>query len=252
MVNEIEHIIHRFNAKQIQFADATLTLDKGRTIDLCNEIIRRGINKRIEWSCDTRADRVDAELLNIFRKAGCKSVIFGIESGDENLLRDVIKKGETKEQMKNAVKLAKEAHIETRCHFIIGHAFETPQSIQKTIDFAKELKPDIISFGLMAPLPGSGIRNLADNQVGGLKLLRNDWGKYNQLNYDCMELEDIPLNRLKAWQSQAYLQFYSSRPLKAAKLLLGQGGYNLTNLPGLLIYVIRNLRGRWGEKSKTA
>jgi radical SAM superfamily enzyme YgiQ (UPF0313 family) len=162
----------------------------------------------------------------------------------------VINKGETKEQMKNAVKLTKEANIETRCHFIIGHAFETPQSIQKTINFAKELDPDMVSFGLMAPLPGAEIRNLADNRIGGLKMLQNDWSKYNQLNYDCMELEDIPLDQLKVWQSKAYLQFYSSKPLKAAKLLFGQQGYNLRDLLSLLMYVIRNRIGRRNRQGK--
>lgn len=244
VVDEIEQNIRRFNAKQIQFADATLSLNRGKTIELCNKIIHRGINKRVRWYCDTRADRMDARLFNLFKKAGCKSVTFGIESGDENLLKTVINKGETKEQMKNAVNWAKEAKIETRCHFIIGHTFETRESIQKTINFAKELDPDIVSFGLMLPLPGTEVRNLAEKCTGGLKLLHSDWSKYSGLNNGCMELDDIPLKELKAWQSKAYLQFYSSRPLKFTKLLFGGQAYNLRSLPSMLIYVVRNFVGR--------
>lgn len=243
VVDEIEYDIINFGATEIQFADATLSLIRDRAMELCDVLIEKGLNKKIKWHCETRADRVDIELLNRFKEAGCKSVSFGIESGDETLLKEVIKKGETKEQMKRAVNMAKSVGIETRCFFIIGHAFETRETIQRTIDFAKELSPDALSFGIMVPYPGSELRRLAENKVGGLNILHNDWSMYNQINYDCMELDEIPLDELKRWQSRAYIQYYSTRPLKFIKLLSGAQGYTLRSIPEIIAHGLRSLIG---------
>lgn len=241
VLDEIEYDVTNFGATEIQFADATLSLIKDRAMELCDALIEKGLNKRIKWHCETRADKVDVELFKKFKESGCKSVSFGIESGDETLLKDVIKKGETKEQMKRAVDMAKSIGIETRCFFIIGHAFETGETIQKTIDFAKELSPDALSFGLMVPNPGSKLRSLAENKVGGLNILHNDWSRYNQMNYDCMELEEIPLNELKQWQSRAYFQYYSTQPLRFIKFLTGPQGYNLRSIPRIIAHGLRSL-----------
>jgi len=241
VVAEISDIVRSFQVKHFQFTDATLTLNTAKTVDLCNRLIENGLGDKIKWSCDTRADTVDEELVSMMYKAGCRSITYGIESGDEYLLKEVIGKGETKEQMETAVQLTKKAGIEVRCHFIIGHAFETVRSLENTIAFAKKLSPDVISFGLMIPLPGTEMRRLAQEGTGNIVLFHSDWDRYNQVGYDCMELKNIPLAELKAWQSKAYLRYYIAKPLKALKLIFSQQGYNWKEIPRLFIYVVRNL-----------
>lgn len=226
VIEEIEWLVNKFGAKRIQFADATLGLLKENAILMCEELIKKGLNKKIKWDCETRADSVSLPLLKKMREAGCEWIAFGVESGDERILKEVVKKGETKEQIENAVSLTKQAGIKVRCFFILGHYTETVESIKETINFALELNPDALSFGLMVPNPGSEIRRLAEQDKTGLRIRHSHWENYQQFNYDCLELENIPLDELKRWQSNAYFTFYMHHPLKALGLFFDRSAYN--------------------------
>ncbi|MBI4639087.1 MAG: B12-binding domain-containing radical SAM protein [Candidatus Tectomicrobia bacterium] len=228
VVDEIEILVKRFGAKRIQFADATLSLLGRATSQMCDELIRRGLHRSIAWDCETRADSIDEPLLKKMKEAGCEWIALGVETGSERILRDIVKKGETREEIREAVRLAKRAGIKVRCFFILGHYTETVETIRETISFAKELNPDALSFGLMVPNPGSEIRVLAEEGKGGLRLLHSRWGEYNQFHYSCFESQALPLEELKKWQSIAYFSFYASHPLKALRLFLDQSAYNYT------------------------
>ncbi len=249
VVEEIEWIVYKFGVKRIQFADATFALLKNDAMRLCEELIKRGLNKRIKWDCETRADSITPELLRLMKKAGCEWVAFGVETGNEKILREIVHKGETKEQIRNAIRLAKDAGIKVRCFFIIGHYRETIETIKDTINFALELNPDALSFGLMVPNPGSEIRRLAENKGSGLRILHNKWEDYQQFNYSCFELETIPLHELKRWQAKAYFTFYLHHPFKAMRLFIESSAYNyklkgLIKIPFILLKNFLSVRSR--------
>ncbi len=94
------------------------------------------------------------------KKAGCWNIFYGIESGNQDLL-DVIGKGVTLEQIRNAIKWTKEAGIEIRANFMLALPGETPEKAQKTIDFAKELDPDFVKFNITTPYPGTRLHTQA-------------------------------------------------------------------------------------------
>ncbi|MGE4357065.1 MAG: radical SAM protein [Candidatus Omnitrophota bacterium] len=246
IVEEIKWLVDRFGAKRLQFADATLGLLKEGAIMMCEEIIRKGLNKKIKWDCETRADSVNLELLRRMKEAGCEWIAFGVETGSERILKEVVKKGETKEEIRHAVRLAKKVGLKVRCFFIIGHYTETVDTIKETIDFALELNPDALSFGLMVPNPGSQIRKLAEEGKNGLRILHNRWEDYQQFNYDCFELENLPLRELKRWQAQAYFTFYLHHPIKGLELFFNRSSYNY-RLSGLITLPWRLLRNRYLE-----
>ncbi|MBW1795803.1 MAG: B12-binding domain-containing radical SAM protein [Deltaproteobacteria bacterium] len=226
VVDELEHDVRQFGAKSFQFADATLSLLEEKAFTLCDEIIKRNLHRSIRWDCETRADKLCFDMLRKMKEAGCNWIALGVETGSERILRDVIKKGETKEDIKNAVKLIRKAGLKVRCFFILGHYTETMETIRESINFALELNPDALSFGLMVPNPGSKLRALAEKGKGGLKILHNRWEDYNQFNYSCFESDSLSLDELKKWQSRAYLTFYSHHPLKGIDLFLDSSGYN--------------------------
>ncbi|MCQ9208837.1 MAG: B12-binding domain-containing radical SAM protein [Omnitrophica bacterium] len=245
VVDEVEWLVEKYGVRKIQFADATLSLLKKSAIQMCDELIKRGLNKRIEWDCETRADSVNEQLLERMKEAGCRWLALGVETGNERILEVVSKKGENKEQIRQAVKMAKKVGIKVRCFFILGHYGETVDTIKETINFALELNPDALSFGLMVPNPGTEIRKLAEQRTGGLRILHNRWEDYNQFNYSCYELDNLPLKELKKWQSNAYFSFYIRHPLKAIGLFLDKSSYNY-NIKALLkiplMLLIRKLK----------
>ncbi len=249
VVDEIEYLVDSLGARNIQFGDATLSLWKERTAVMCHEIIKRGLHKRITWDCETRADSVSPELLRLMRKAGCRWIAMGVETGSEKILRNVVKKGETKQHMEEAIRLIKRAGLGVRCFFIIGHCGETSRTIRETIQFALQLNPDALSFGLMVPNPGSEIRKLAEAHEGGLKIVSHDWSGYNQFDYQCMELDGLPLAELKKWQSKAYFTFYAHHPLKACAMLFSSSAYNYTLVSTMKIFFRLLMRILGREKS---
>lgn len=127
-------------------------------MELCDAIIRE--NLRFQWSCFTRANLVDKELLQKMKDAGCYLIFFGLESGVQRLL-DLIQKDLTLEQSRTAVRLCKEVGIQTWCSFILGLPSETEAESWQTIDFALELDPDYVQFPICMPWPGTELYGIA-------------------------------------------------------------------------------------------
>jgi len=158
VVNEIKSVMQDFNAKEIQFWDDTFTLKRSWVMELCQLLIKE--NFGVLWTCETRVDRVDREILELMAKAGCWKIGYGVESGDQELL-DIIKKGITLDQARQAVKLTKNSGIEVGLSFMLALPGETPSKARKTIEFAKELDPDYVQFCITTPYPGTELHDQA-------------------------------------------------------------------------------------------
>jgi anaerobic magnesium-protoporphyrin IX monomethyl ester cyclase len=150
VVDEIVYLQRRFGVKEIAFYDDVFTLRKGRAYGIADEILKQGI--KLSWTCETRVDLVDEELLKIMKRAGCYSISYGLESGSQKIL-DIINKNITLEQSEKAVAMTKKAGIQTIGYFMIGSPEETPETIRETIEFSKKLKLDYVQFAITTPLP---------------------------------------------------------------------------------------------------
>lgn len=154
VVDEMDLLFDRYGVKYIDFVDDIFTINKQRTLELCNEIIRRGLHEKISWSCETRVDLVDYQLLVNMRKAGCKEIFFGVESGSQRIL-NTLNKGFSVEQIRGAIKAAKRAGLIVNCFLIIGTPSETIQDIELTKNLIFTTKPDYIGVSIFTPLPGT-------------------------------------------------------------------------------------------------
>ncbi|MBU1164137.1 B12-binding domain-containing radical SAM protein [Patescibacteria group bacterium] len=143
VIDELDTLYNKYNIQEIIFYDDTFTVDKKRTIELCNEITKKDWN--IIWECRTRVDLVDEELIKIMKKAGCYRIRFGVEAGNEEILK-VLKKNINKEQIKRAFKLCKQYKIETFAYFMIGSPQETKETVKESINFSIELDADYVMF----------------------------------------------------------------------------------------------------------
>lgn len=152
VVNEIEHLIQEYGAKEISFWDDVLTVNKKWMRELCHLFIDKKLD--IDWTCYARVNNVDKELLELMYQAGCWNIFFGFESGSQELL-DIINKNITLDEIRQVVKWCKEVGIEIRASFMIALPKETPELAKQTIDFAIELDPDYAQFCVTTPHPGT-------------------------------------------------------------------------------------------------
>ncbi len=230
VVDELEQIATELGIRHIQFSDDTLTLKTDKVVTMCEEIRRRKLD--ITWEGYTRADRITKDLLRQMKDAGLVRLSFGVESGDQRIL-DAIKKGTTLEEYRRAYEWCDELGLETRCSVMLGHPFETRETVGKTIDYICSLKIHQAYINVATPYPGTALLEMARQGYGGLRLLTEDWTEYRRYGNAVMEMNDLSREDLIRLQKQAYLRFYlrpsiAWKNLKRAGLraaLLNAGGF---------------------------
>lgn len=152
VVDEFEYVQNELpKVKEIFVEDDTFTISKTRIREFANEVKRRKLD--ITWSCNARAD-LDYESMKLMKNAGCRLLDVGYESGSDEILRN-IKKGVTIDQTRKFTKDAKKARLMIHADFIFGMPGETKETAEKTIKFAKELKPNTVQFAVAMPIPGT-------------------------------------------------------------------------------------------------
>lgn len=160
----------------ISFCDDAFTYNKKRIIELCNRLIER--KAKIKWGCSTRVDLVDEDLFRIMYKAGCRAVLFGIESCSNEVLKLVGKKINI-EQAKKAIKIAKKIGMTINEMFIIGLPYESYETLKLIQDFFIKTKPQEIRFGFLSVYPRTPIWN--EREKYGIDVLTDNWGDYDLL-----------------------------------------------------------------------
>ncbi|KKR82042.1 MAG: Radical SAM domain protein [Parcubacteria group bacterium GW2011_GWD2_40_9] len=173
VVDEMEYML-RMGFREIHIWEDGFSTDLNRAKEICRLIIKRKLY--FPWNIynGIRVDRIDEELLRLLKKAGCYRISIGIESGNQNVIK-IVNKGITLEQIRRAVKIIKEAGIESLGFFMVGLPGDTEGTMQDTINFAKELKLDLPKVGMLMPLPGTPV--FADWEKKGL-IKSRDWSKY--------------------------------------------------------------------------
>ncbi len=155
VVDEMEWLQDKFGAKYIAFSDDTFTLSKKRVEKICNEVKGRCLD--VEWSCSSRVDTINEELIKKMKSAGCNCIYYGVESANPKILNDYYRKKISLGQVTTAVKKTKENDIQTVCSFIIGAPMETKEDMMKTLKFSIKLNPDYAQYSILTPYPGTEI-----------------------------------------------------------------------------------------------
>ncbi len=158
IVAELRECVERFGLREFLFHGDTFTLNKRWTLNLCEAIREAGL--RIRWGCNSRVDTMDDERARALKAAGCWVVAFGVESGDEDMLRRM-KKNATLDQAREAVACCKRAGLRVHTFFVIGLPWETGETLERTYRFLRELDPDFFDFNIATPLPGTELYEIA-------------------------------------------------------------------------------------------
>jgi len=158
VAREFAEAAKRFpQAKEFFFDDDTFNIRKDRVIELCKKLAPVGR----QWSCTARVHS-DYETLKAMADGGARLLIVGFESGDPQILKN-IKKGATVEMARTFVKNCKKVGIHVHGDYILGLPGETPETIQRTIDFAKELDCESVQVSMAHAYPGTELYNIAQS-----------------------------------------------------------------------------------------
>ena len=178
------------------------TVNRDQVMGLCKLMIEEGID--IKWTCNSRVDYVDEEMLQKMSKAGCWLISWGIESGNEDILRHA-RKGAYPDKAERALIWARRAGIKNWGYFIIGLPGETEATIRDTIDFSKKLPLDIALFHVAAPYPGTPFF---------FEVVENNWfrtdTRWEQVDMDKGTVLDYPqlsAEQLLYWQRRAFREW---------------------------------------------
>jgi|GEM_PF-621836 len=155
VVADVEHMVTHYGAKGIFFREDHFTLDKRRTLEICELLLKRNI--RVEWYCETRVDQLDdPEYQALMARAGCRAFYIGVESGSPRML-ELFKKGETVDQFVRAFEIAHSLGIKTYASLVVGTPFETEEDLLLTEKLIDRIKPYRVGRNVYVGLPGSEI-----------------------------------------------------------------------------------------------
>jgi anaerobic magnesium-protoporphyrin IX monomethyl ester cyclase len=161
VVDEIVEVLD-LGYDRISFTDDVFTMKKERVVKVCQEIRRRGL--KFNWECLGRVDALDTPTALDMKAAGCTRIFFGIESGDEQILKLMNKKISI-EQARRGVEAAHNAGLQVGAFFIIGYPGDTDETVLKTLRFANSLPLDYLGLSMPYPLPGTDLYKRTKDRI---------------------------------------------------------------------------------------
>lgn len=226
-ISDIDTLVRDFRIKEILFKDSDFLIDRSNVEALCELLAKRKYD--LVWSCNARVDTVNEQVLKLMKRAGCKIITYGIESGNQDILNN-LKKDITLAQTREAIDLTKKAGIQCTANIIFGSPGETRETVEQTLRFVKQLDPDYASFTYLTAFPGSILYDEA---------LRNNWfidGKPDSYAYEQLRLNATAMSNKEL---SAILKY-------AARYFYLRPGYILKKLRQLTFAeLMNNLRGLW-------
>ena len=201
VLNIIKHLYAHYGIRDLRIVDDQFLANKKRTEKICTMLIEEDLN--LSFSCMARVDTINPQLLGMLKRAGCRQINFGIESGSQQIL-DLIKKDIKLEEVVQAVRWTKKEGIRTLGYFMIGFPTETEDTIRQSIDFAKKLLLDDISVFLLTPFPGTELYHSA-HQYG---IFKKDWKSMSMFIEPCFIPHGLTGEKILAYRKKAILQFY--------------------------------------------
>lgn len=215
IMEDLDIIHNKYKKRNVAFWDDNLLVSKERIYTLLEEMKKKGYDKKMTFSFQARADNVDQKLLMDLSNAGFKSMFFGLETASDRLMK-VLKKGETIEECRNAVKMAKSAGLVVSAAFIYGIPGETHEDRMNCIKYTEELGLDMVRYNNATPYPGTELFEIAKRE----KRL-NIQGMYENFNSVAVFIENpfkkIPFSYVPPGSSEndirmdiliSYLHFY--------------------------------------------
>ena len=207
VVDEMQHIVEKYNVRHFMVLDDVLTLVRKRTVEFCNEIINRKLNITFEGS--TRANLLDEELVALMKKAGLTRLSFGLETVDEDMRKTMNKKVPLEAYTQSNALLNK-YNVEALNSVMLGLPGETEANVWKTLNFlskSKEVKQ--ANFAIATPYPGTKFHEMASKGEGGMELLSDNFTEYKRYGQAVTRVNNLGPDDLVRLQNEGFVSIYS-------------------------------------------
>jgi anaerobic magnesium-protoporphyrin IX monomethyl ester cyclase len=198
VLDEVERLVALGLHHVHMYADL-FTVSREQVMGICQGLLQRNLNVR--WTCNSRVDCVDDELLDMMAQSGCWMISWGLESGSDAMLQRM-HKGVTTENAARALQAARRAGIKNWGYFVIGLPGETEASVQETIAFAKRLPLDLALFHIAAPHPGTPFF---------FEVVEQGWfrpgTRWEQVDMDrstVLDYPDVSAEQIESWARRAF------------------------------------------------
>ena len=245
VLSHIQYVVDKYKVKNVFFEDDNLTLDVKRFEAICDGIIERKIKIGWETPNGVRADCLNLDLLKKMKRSGCKSVFVGVESGDQQILDKVICKSLDLNRVVEFAKNSKEIGLKTGAFYIIGFPGETKKNMQRTVNFALQLKRDYdVGMHLFMATPSYGTRLYEDCKVKGYIGGDLTWNAFAQARqpkgiplittdeFTPQEVKEIAAKALEEYKKLSLIN-HLKNPRKALRTAFEQPQLILKYLKGL-------------------
>lgn len=194
VVAEIEHLKEKYRIDEIHFEDDNISLDKKRMNKICDLIIEKDLD--ISWTVPNGIEvrTLDKEIIQKMKKSGCYQLNFGIESGNEYILKNIIKKRTDLDKTKEIIQWTKEAGMWSHSFFILGFPGETKEMIYDSLTYAKDADLDSAFWNIATPYPAT---ELYDTVIGDKGIDNVDFNKLrgcdNVLGSDVLTADELKI-----------------------------------------------------------
>lgn len=206
VIDEISYLVSKYGVKEIEILDDVFNIDKQRAKKICDMILEKGIEIKINFGNGLRADVMDEELIDKLKKAGTYRMIYGVETGSSRM-QEVIGKRLDLDKAKEVIRMTVAKGISTGGFFMIGFPGETKEEILSTIEFAKHSKLHTASFYYVKPFPGTSLDKMIEKK--GFSYDCPQFSSYNTLSDNLTNVDNRELKNLKR---KAYRDFYLNIP----------------------------------------
>ncbi|TSD02221.1 MAG: hypothetical protein Athens071424_159 [Parcubacteria group bacterium Athens0714_24] len=202
IIGEIEFLKNNYGIRAIDFRDPVFTLDRERARSFAESLLKKNI--KISWSCETRLDCLDKDLLKVMRQAGLKNINVGIESYDSEILKKSNRLPVEQKHQEEIISFCRKLGITMAAFYILGLENDTEENIKRTINYAKSLNTLVAQFAINTPYPGTA---LFDKLKEEGNITNFEWENYDEYT-PVFRHKFLSQQKLLDLKEEAFVSYY--------------------------------------------
>lgn len=202
VVEEMKYLVEELGVREIRIDDDTFDIDRDRVIAICKRIVDERLS--VCFSVQSRPQLMTDEVAKWLKRAGCRMVLYGVESGNDEILTKIRKKTTT-EEIRRGVQIAKRHGLDVLNCVMLGFYWDTKETVEQTIQFAFELNAEFTQVSTPTPLPGTDYYRLLDKQDC---FLSRDWESHDSVHHSAVQLPNLSNEDLNYYLKTFYRRYY--------------------------------------------